>query len=213
MKKTIVVFILSFVFLISLGFMSAISIGGCSNDLDCPASTECVHNYCDIANGICASAQLSGNSCEGDGTCSNGICSHSSTCDDNNVCTIDSGSSLLSCRHTPIDCSDGDSSTYDWCLSDIGCQNTLQPACYDEDPCTIVQYLSFSCNIVDYSEFCDDNDPLTDDSCDLSSQDPTQWGCIHTPTPPLVPEFGTFMILLTALGAVGIFFVVRREIR
>lgn len=30
---------------------------------------------------------------------------------------------------------------------------------------------------------------------------------------PLVPEFGTFMILLTALGAVGIFFVVRGEIR
>jgi hypothetical protein len=210
MKRILVVFLALYVLMAS-GSASAIDFGGsCFNDMDCPADTECHNSYCDIASGTCKNVALTGIACGDGGTCSNGVCIVSGDCDDNNVCTQDSGNAAAFCFHEQIDCSDDDASTYDWCLRDSGCQNTIMPACADNDPCTITQYMSNECMVTDYSSYCDDGNPETADSCDLTSPDPSEWYCINTPIDPSVPEFGALAVLAAGLGGLAIL-VTRRH--
>ncbi|MCX6751133.1 MAG: hypothetical protein NTZ83_06770 [Candidatus Pacearchaeota archaeon] len=148
-------------------------------------------------------------------------------CDDGNPVTTDSCNSILGCIHlAPLNCDDGNACTMDSDLSlaGMGCLNTpLSPG--TECPggtCDI----SGQCvpNTLGETPSCDDGNPCTSDTFVPGI------GCMNIPVlpgtgcpggtcnanaqcepTPLVPEFGTFMILFTALGAVGIFFIVRRK--
>jgi hypothetical protein len=111
------------------------------------------------------------------------------------------------CMGIPITCNDGNILTTDSCNTATGCVYTpVSPnSCDDGNACTIndVNVMFIGCQGSPIT--CNDQDESTTDTCNPTA------GCVFTPQTPLVPEFGTFMILLTALGAVGIFFIVRRK--
>ncbi len=114
-------------------------------------------------------------------------------CDDNNVCTIDEyvdpGASPLMCTNAnEISCDDGDPATTDSCDATNGCENTPIPAdifCDDSNACTIDEYVDLGASPLMCTNAnptnCDDGDPNTRDSCDVSA------GCINVPIDDPVP--------------------------
>jgi len=95
-----------------------------------------------------------GDSCTGcPGTCVDSVCCESATCDDGNLCTIDScaTSGNGTCTHSPA-------------MAGTACGNNNDGICDGSGNCIEAQN-------------CDDNNPCTNDSWDPAS------GCIHSEIP------------------------------
>jgi len=92
----------------------------CFSDPDCDDGNDCTTNVC--MDGKCCSTPTGG-PCHLDSPCINGHCSAGE-------CVVDD----------LVDCSDGNSSTVDWCDPELGCQHTycsgtIERCCVDNDDC------------------------------------------------------------------------------
>ncbi len=95
-------------------------------------------------------------------------------CDDSDACTTDSCDPLTGdCVHTAIDCDDSDACTTDTCDPATGCVHTPVD-CDDNDACT-TDTCDPATGCVYTPVDCDDNDACTTDTCDPLT------GCVHTP--------------------------------
>jgi cysteine-rich repeat protein len=118
----------------------------CATDLECDDGDPCTADTCNVANGLCISAPLSGASCDdGDActaadSCVAGSCIGTPvTCTDNNTCTTDSCNPATgACVFAPLSgqsCNDGNG-----CTSGDTCQNGVctgaPTVCNDANPCT-----------------------------------------------------------------------------
>ena len=189
----------------------------CNVDADCGTSTSCTALSCQVSpsSGVKACAvsyapngtycNIPYNECDGAGNCVY-VAPPVLDCNDNNVCTEDYDT-IISCSHVPIDCNDNNALTTDTCVPATGCVHTLpQGSCDDGNACTIDTDMSFiGGGCLNTPITCNDQDESTTDTCVPAT------GCVFTPQTPLVPEFGTVVLMLTALGALGIFFTVRRS--
>jgi hypothetical protein len=159
-----------------LDFIGGVNGASCSSGGDCDSgicqdgvccNTSCSGDcrFCNMSQalGTCTTAPNGylcpdNDKCNGDETCQNGVCTDSppADCDDHNMCTADTCTPSIGCRHTPetdgTSCSDGNI-----CNGVETCQGGL---CRRPDPLD-----------------CDDGDPCTSDSCDRNN------GCIHPPIP------------------------------
>jgi len=96
------------------------------------------------------------------------------SCDDGNVCTIDSCNPVLGCANDPVDCDDGNVCTINSCDPDSGCANDPVD-CDDGDACTID-----SCDQV---SGCDNTIPVDCDDgnlCTIDTCEPLVAGCTYT---------------------------------
>lgn len=112
------------------------------SDLECPVGS-CAGMNCDDSNmcttdscmdGNCIHTNADGSACFNmsctmmTGTCQAGscvcsitpVCSDAASCEDGDLCTIDSCFLGLRCDHTPKDCEDGNSGTYNTCNPETG---------------------------------------------------------------------------------------------
>jgi hypothetical protein len=80
-------------------------------------------------------------------------------------------------------------------------------SCDDGNACTADDDLSaVGLGCMHWSITCNDGNELTTDSCVPAT------GCVYTPIQtPQVPEFGAIVGVLTVMGALGVFFLVRRK--
>jgi hypothetical protein len=133
----------------------------------CNDSNSCTTDSCDPALG-CQHANLQngancsdGNACNVGETCQSGLCTGGVplSCEDSNVCTIDSCDTSVGCLHVSMRCDDGDPCTVDSCNRNVGCVFTLDSdsdldglpnAC---DPCP-----QDAQNDADGDGFCRNND-------------------------------------------------------
>jgi len=145
-----------------------------------------------------------GNPCTDAGTCADGQCVGGTpvVCDDEDVCTDDTCEDGVGCVGTPntapcddgdqctendlcaegqcagvtgLSCDDFDSCTDDACDSAAGCSHTHNTAnCNDNDECTTGDTCLDGACLGGEALACDDGNPCTDDSCDVSL------GCVTT---------------------------------
>jgi len=192
--------------------------GACLGDpcegVDCSVPPDPCHGPGTCSGGLCDYPVRDGGSCEdgdwctqGD-SCLGGTCRPGSerSCDDSNVCTADSCSSVLrQCQHVAVEglCEDGDPCTVgDRCVAGACAGGALDP-CDDDNPCTADLCVSGQgCRHEPTAEGqscddgngctsgdrcvrggcrgegldCDDGNPCTQDLCD----DP-RVGCYHVP--------------------------------
>lgn len=92
-------------------------------------------------------------------------------CSDDNACTRDwCIPDTGSCEHEPLDCNDFNACTADSCDTVLGCLNTLIPMnCEDGDSCTVDFCDPETGSCVHNRIDCDDFDACTNDSCDPST--------------------------------------------
>jgi len=166
----------------------------CSDGLDndCDGLTDEDDNGC--AQCQSDSDCSDGNECNGQETCSDGLCRAGQPidCDDGNVCTDDScqpgqgcvntpndlpcddGSVCTTgdvceggeCRGTPVDCDDGNACTQDECDAQDGCVHD-EIDCDDDNPCTEDSCdEAEGCVYENITGSCDDGNPCTEgDTC------------------------------------------------
>jgi cysteine-rich repeat protein len=97
------------------------------------------------------------------------------SCDDGDACTINDILIGDYCYGTPLNCDDSNSLTIDYCDYSTGCVNTLATptSCDDSNACTSndmsLNGFCFGTQIT-----CDDDDPLTIDTCDPTT------GCVYS---------------------------------
>ncbi len=157
-----------------LDFIGGVNGSSCSSGSQCDSgicedgvccNTTCTGDcrFCNLREslGTCATAPNGypcpdADICNGAETCQNGVCINAPdlTCDDYNLCTVDSCNSATGCVHTPV--ANGTS-------------------CSDGDVCTGVETCQNGNCVSDGELDCDDGDPCTGDSCH------PQTGCSHTP--------------------------------
>lgn len=161
---------------------------GCTALSTCPAGINgCVfvNDSCDEDNDACVdrpddSLCDDGNVCNGLEVCdaATGDCVIDSiiSCDDSNLCTVDSCDPSAGCVYAPVNCGDANPCTIDACDPDAGCRNTPVD-CDDGNVCNGQEFcfgLSGGC-FSGTPLVCDDLDLCTADSCDSAS------GCVYTP--------------------------------
>jgi hypothetical protein len=96
-------------------------------------------------------------------------CGGDGDCDDKSVCTTDKCVNMF-CTHTATPCDDGNACTTDSCDKTKGCQTVALPTsvtCDDGSACTEGDNCGTG-NCVGTSKICNDNNPCTDDSCNLA---------------------------------------------
>ena len=124
---------------------------------DCNDGNPCTADTCSSPGALCNSAPISGvtagcgdtNPCNGTETCTAGVCTPGAppTCDDSNVCTVDTCDAVVGCRHTPIpgccrdrtECPGFNDCTV--CMTDNTCGSRPNccvgdPDCEDSNVCT-----------------------------------------------------------------------------
>lgn len=120
-----------------------------------------------------------GDVCTSDDICKLGVCKGgaSTSCDDQNPCSVDICHSLAGCIYVPTQspcctglvsvCDDGDACTTDTCSPETqDCAHVLNTKnCNDNNPCT-AQDLCSGGLCAGVTKSCDDGDPCTQDSCD-----------------------------------------------
>ena len=181
------------------GFVVQCDDGSLCTDDSCDAVVGCVHT----ANSAACSDN---NLCTASDTCKDGKCVGGPlvTCDDGNVCTIESCTAQAGCKFTAkpnLTCSDGNKCTLtDMCSAGGSCTGTAiamcddanpcttdscQPAvgcvyannalkCNDGDVCTIGDYCKNGGCVLDEELVCKDGNPCQSQGCDPVA------GCYHT---------------------------------
>ena len=156
----------------------------CSSTVKASAETcNGIDDNCDGSSdeGTCSD----GNPCTAD-LCDGGksACQHlavEAACDDSDPCTLGDACSSTTCVGTPTLCDDGNPCTTDTCDPKTGaCGFANQPgscsdgnACTSGDACGAIAGGGWGC-LAGSVIGCDDGNPCTDDSCNLSS------GCTYT---------------------------------
>ena len=150
--------------------------GPCEDGNPCTLAGICADGVCDATNPISCDDE---NPCTDD-ECEDGVgCTatpNNDPCDDNSVCTTDDSCLDGSCAGgTPISCDDFDTCTDDACDPETGCSHTLNTApCTDNSACTTQDACSEGACVGGPAPVCDDENPCTDDFCDVSL------GCVAT---------------------------------
>ncbi|MDP6943626.1 MAG: hypothetical protein QF464_05705, partial [Myxococcota bacterium] len=152
---------------------------GCDDGSVCTSDDRC------DALGLCRGHQVS---CEDHIPCTIDTCLHDegcvhtpqagADCDDGDLCTlVDRCQPSGLCAGTPIDCSDDNPCTLDWCDPVSGCVFEVNHAsCDDGNACTSPDYCEDGlCRGAPMA--CHDADPCTADACDLDT------GCVNPPLP------------------------------
>ncbi len=152
---------------------------------DCSDELLCTYDYCD-GFGTCHHLAI-----EEGGPCYDGdLCTGPDTytadcvcigppidCTDGDPCTYDYCIDNL-CHHDPLDCDDGDPCTEDICHEGGTCTHVFVQEgdpCDDGSPCTEFDEYDAFCNCVGSLKDCDDKDPCTFDYCDAAGE------CQHEP--------------------------------
>ncbi|MEY3012577.1 MAG: hypothetical protein RIT45_1312, partial [Pseudomonadota bacterium] len=127
--------------------------------VDCNDDNPCTADACDPISGQCSHPPSEG------------------ACDDGSLCTEEDACAAGVCAGKPKSCEDGNACTTNGCDPKIGCTLELNKApcddgnaCTDFDACTGGKCKGALKDAAD----CDDNNPCTTDSCDLSA------GCTST---------------------------------
>jgi hypothetical protein len=151
----------------------------CNDGSVCTADDVCA------SGGFCRGVSLDcddGSPCTTDSCLHDEGCVHSprpgASCDDEDLCTThDHCAASGACVGAPIDCTDSNPCTDDWCDAVAGCLVQANHApCDDESACTTPDYCEDGvCRGA--PRVCIDDDPCTVDACDLAS------GCVN-PTLP-----------------------------
>lgn len=147
--------------------------------LNCTSNNPCIDGSCIPATG-CHYANNNANSCEdgnmcnGQESCSNGVCMSGVPldCNDTNMCTNDTCNAATGCQHTAVVCEDSNACTADSCDPATGC--VFAPvSCNDTNACT-----ADSCDAATGCQHtaiaCNDTNPCTSDACDPAS------GCVFS---------------------------------
>ncbi|NMB75069.1 MAG: lamin tail domain-containing protein [Myxococcales bacterium] len=149
---------------------------------DCDDGSVCTDDSCNSATGECqylfnTAPCDDANACTQNDACQNGTCAGQIiSCNDNNMCSVDSCNPASGCEHIPAapdtSCDlDSDLCTLDHCSgSDLSCSAGLPKDCSDGDVCTNDSCVpaSGACQHAFNTASCDDLDPCTtDDRCNL----------------------------------------------
>jgi len=168
----------------------------CTND-SCNPSSGCVNtnntNACDDGDECTVGDRCSGGSCDGgsarncnDGNvCTSDSCNPSSgcvntnntvSCNDGDACTMGDRCSGGSCvGGSARDCGDSNPCTTDSCNPSTGCVNTNNTnPCSDGNACTVSDRCSGGTCAPGSPRNCNDSNPCTNDSCNVSS------GCTYS---------------------------------
>jgi cysteine-rich repeat protein len=149
----------------------------CTDNDGCTVGDQCVNGACQPGGPKDCSDP---NPCTDD-SCSSpsGTCIHTfntDPCTNTNACQVDKHCSEGHCLGLPKDCDDGNPCTDNGCDSATGCFVTYNnDPCDDGNACTVGDKCSGGTCQPGTAKICDDNNPCTDDTCDV------QLGCIHVP--------------------------------
>ncbi|MGY4884371.1 MAG: hypothetical protein ACP5NZ_02205 [Nanobdellota archaeon] len=185
-------------------FLPDCSAINCADYIEGPCQQYVTASYptcCQISNkpvgASCGTLQI----CDANGDCVFGNIPVPTPCDDGNACTTGDMNWGYGggCVGTPINCDDGNPLTTDSCNSVLGCVHTVPNACDDGNACTSDTSIP---GIGCFNSWMASGTECPGGNCNGKGE------CIPT---PIVPEFGTMVMMLTALGALGIFFTVRRS--
>ncbi|MBI1825572.1 MAG: hypothetical protein HY287_13160 [Planctomycetes bacterium] len=180
--------------------VECIADGQCNDGNNCTTDT-CFHGICFYTPN--SNSCDDGNACTTNDTCASGVCIGGAAldCDDGSICTDDSCNPSSGCVHVvnsdpcdsgnacttydtcfggvclggpPINCDDGNACTDDFCNPASGCLHINNSApCNDGCECTTNDVCSGGLCVGGPPPDCDDGNPCTDDSCDVTL------GCYH----------------------------------
>ncbi len=165
------------------------------SEIVCPAAndTPCRRNTCQPASGLClmqaspdSTSCDDNNPCTVDDTCMAGVCEPGGfdSCDDGNPCTNDGCNPISGCQHAP---NASPCPEVNLCHTGNVCRDglcRLGPSvnCSDGIDCTSDSCIvTEGCRHLPSDTLCDDGDPCTLDSCDPES------GCLHEFDPIACP--------------------------
>ncbi len=155
----------------------------CSSGV-CRGRSTCIDStHCNETTDTCKQC-LVNSECDDQNPCTDDTCSvnftcqhaaHTRSCDDGNPCTTNDKCAAGACvGGAPPNCNDNNVCTTDTCDVILGCIHTdnLLP-CDDGNACSLQDFcLQGTCR-QGRERNCDDNNPCTDDSCNVNS------GCVH----------------------------------
>ena len=152
--------------------------GGCMGVAkNCSDGNVCTVDTCDPATGACTNAVSAlacedGDPCTAPDGCVDGLCVSGppATCDDGNMCTLDTCVPGAGCIHQDavgIGCDDGDAcTTGEQCAAGV-CAGGAGLNCDDSDLCTIDSCDPVAgCKHGSIADLCTDSNPCTDEGCD-----------------------------------------------
>lgn len=143
----------------------------CSDNSVCTSNDACsagtcvgVPITCPEDNNVCTTA-----ACNAVSGCY--FANNSSTCNDNNPCTLNDACSAGLCNGTPKNCSDSNICTNDICNTSTGaCENTNNSAsCNDGNACTVNDVCAGGICTSGTPFNCNDNNACTDDACNSAT--------------------------------------------
>ena len=143
--------------------------GICSGDpVDCSWLTDsCNTGVCQESTGLCLPQPITdgtpcedGSFCTTSDNCNQGVCSGASRdCDDGDACTLDACDEVLNaCKHTLFNIADAEGP-----IDDPTCQNGV-----DDDCDGLIDLEDGNCVACLIDTDCEDNNPCTDDVCNIS---------------------------------------------
>lgn len=156
----------------------------CNDGVACTKNDICTAGQCAGTAYTCASpdqCHLAG-TCNGDGTCSFANVPNGKPCSDGNACTTNDRCAFGQCLGAPdvhhTLCDDHNPCTDDSCNPSTGCVHTNNAApCNDNNACTSGDACSGGQCVGGGATNCDDQNPCTADSCDVTG------GCGHSNLP------------------------------
>jgi hypothetical protein len=175
--------------------------GACQAAVPCASNKDCPH-VCDLVSGTCVACNNANDCsaeayCNAEHVCVPRIC-QVTTCALGVAfaCTADGAGYTAG-----TNCSDANACTTDTCVAGIGC--SYQPSvgpCDDGSACTMNDTCLLGACQPGSSVNCDDKEPCTADSCDVSL------GCVHFPTQPTCQDGNVCTVndTCTAQGCVGV---------
>jgi len=149
---------------------------GCDDGSACTSGDVCADGTCGGTAVVCTD----GNGCTDDSCNPATGCvftPNTAGCDDGSACTSGDVCAGGTCGGTAMVCTDGNVCTDDSCTPATGCVFTPNAEeCDDGSVCTIGEHCSGGSCVPYEVESCFDDDPCTDDSCDVVG------GCLWEPT-------------------------------
>ena len=150
----------------------------------CDDQDACTVDSCDPVTGNCLHVTPLCTDCDDHDVCTVEWCDPATgewlhlpnqSCDDSDRCTWDVCEHFVGCKFIPVDCSDNNPNTLDFCDNMTGECKHILVSCDDFDPCTkdILDPDTQTCKHL--PDDCNDLDACTVDHCEAGV------GCVHTP--------------------------------